>query len=195
MDRLTLASSNLYKQKEISELVKDRIEILIPTKKIDVEEIGTSFYENSLIKASKYWNQLKTPILSDDSGLEVDYLPDELGVYSADFGGENLSDRERCELLLEKLKGVNKSNRKASFICMLCLYLNPKEIFFFQGKLKGEISLDYRGDEGFGYDPVFIPSEIDYKTLAQLPNFKAKNSHRAEACKSLVKFVCQQTKA
>ena len=179
---LTLASGNSHKAQEFSDLFDENIiRVVSAPQALDVEETGTSFQENALLKAEKYFQVLQKPTLADDSGLEIPALPEEMGIRSARFGPEGLSDRERAQLLLEKLEG---KDRQGLFVCFLCFYLSPREIFFFEGRMEGSVSLDYRGEEGFGYDPVFIPTYGEGgKTLAEIPHWKRQHSHRAKAAK------------
>ncbi len=200
-----LASGNKHKVKEIQEILSigtNKIEVSSPSHVIEVEESGTTFQENALLKAKAYYDQFKAPVLSDDSGLVVDALPDELGIRSARFGGEGLSDDQRCELLLDKLKG--EDNRKAYFVCVLCFYLNPDEIYYFEGRLEGNILTQKCGKDGFGYDPIFHPKEIDGFTqnpinmghlddysdvsLAMVPGWKRLHSHRSRSLQFAINF-------
>ena len=177
---LTLASGNANKAQEFSDLFDKNIVRIIPAPRLcEVEETGTSFQQNSLLKAEKYFQTLQKPTLADDSGLEVLALPGEMGIHSARFGGEGLSVRDRANLLLKKLEG---KRREALFVCFLCFYLSPREIFFFEGRMEGSVSRGYRGGSGFGYDPVFIPTYGEgEKTLAEIPQWKREYSHRAKA--------------
>ena len=191
--KLVLASNNQHKAQEFNELLNQKYFTISPSlKKINVDETGTTFFENAFLKAEQFYNELKTPVLSDDSGLVVAALPDELGVRSARFGGEKLTDRQRVELLLEKMKKFpTLEKRKATFYCVLCVYLAPNENYFFEGKMDGYISHEIKGEHGFGYDPVFVPKEFigeNAKSFAEDPDFKAKNSHRAKACRLMEKF-------
>src|SRR5690606_23720473 len=125
--------------------------------------------------------------LSDDSGLVVPALSPELGIHSARFGGEGLTDLDRCRRLLEKLQGLE---RDAYFVCVLCFFIDPGEIYFFEGRAEGAIGDSLSGDEGFGYDPLFIPRHHpDGKTFAQDPLWKAKNSHRTQALAHALRFL------
>lgn len=185
-----LATGNAHKAEEFAILFKDtNITIKAASKKLDVVEDGNTYQENALKKAQAYYEEFKTPVVADDSGLNVEVLPDELGIYSARFGGENLTDRQRAELLLKKLEGEN--NRDAYFTCVLCFYLSPEEIYFFEGRMEGEISDSYEGDGGFGYDPVFCPKAFADTTVAQLEEWKNENSHRAKAVASAIKFFSE----
>jgi XTP/dITP diphosphohydrolase len=198
-----LASGNAHKLKELqrhfSSFSKEFSLTLAPST-VEVEENGKTYYENSHLKAAQYYKQYKRPVLADDSGLNVSFLPDKLGVHSARFGGGELTDREKNELLLTKL--TSSTEREASFICILCFYLTPQEIFFFEGQLKGLIAHQIQGEGGFGYDPIFIPEELNREkikqgqqeltTLAMAQDWKMKNSHRARACKKALEFFSQR---
>jgi XTP/dITP diphosphohydrolase len=165
--------------------------------KLEVDETGISYFENALIKAKSYYDKLKVPILSDDSGLNVLALPDDLGIYSARFGGVGLTDRNRAELLLKKLSEKKSEEREAFFTCVLCFYLSPNEIYYFEGRMNGRIAYSYRGETGFGYDPVFIPADYaknnEDLTVAELPEWKNENSHRAQAVKFAMKFFSEKS--
>ncbi len=187
---LILASGNQHKASEFS-LLFDKSIILVKAadKKIEVEESGESYTENAFIKAEAYYNEYKLPVISDDSGLTVDALPDELGIFSARFGGPSLTDQDRAKLLLAKLAGRPKSERTAFFTCMICIYLSPEQVYFFEGRLDGYIGTELKGEAGFGYDPVFLPKgRGESVTLAMIPEWKMINSHRALACHGAQKF-------
>lgn len=185
-----LASGNEHKAEEFSKLFSPEIiKITASPKKVEVVEDGATFRENALKKAEGFFQALNSPVMADDSGLVVSYLPDELGIHTARFGGDGLVASERNQLLLERMKGVEGQTRQAYFICVLCFYISPKEIFFFEGRCNGQIAHEERGDKGFGYDPVFIPDGVDGElTLAELPEWKNENSHRAIACREAFKF-------
>lgn len=173
------------------------VSILPAPEKIEVVEDGKTYFENSYKKAEAYFKKFGKPVLADDSGLDVEALPDELGIYSARFGGEGLNDKDRAMLLLKKMDGVE--NRRAKFTCVLCLYLSENEHFFFEGHVPGNIDKQYRGTDGFGYDPVFVPLKGEpNKTLAEQAVWKMENSHRAAASKFLMDFfqsnVCQNSR-
>jgi XTP/dITP diphosphohydrolase len=196
---LILASGNPHKAEEFAELLDVKIlKVSAAPDKLEVDETGSTYSANALLKAKAYYDKYKKPVLADDSGLNVESLPNDLGIYSARFGGEGLNDRDRAELLLEKMQGIGREKRNAYFTCVLCFYLNPDEIFFFEGQLKGFIGEEYKGEHGFGYDPVFHglgPHED--KSVAEVPEWKYENSHRASACKAALKFFkerdCQRT--
>ena len=187
---LILASGNAHKAEEFAELFSPKIiTVKAAPEKLEVAETGESYFENALIKAQAYYEKFKRPVLADDSGLTVEGLPGELGIFSARFGGEGLTDKGRALLLLKKLS----INRSAYFTCVLCFYLSPKEIFYFEGRMRGKIANEYRGETGFGYDPVFIPDDhAGEQTIAELAEWKNKNSHRAVAAQLAQKFFSQR---
>jgi XTP/dITP diphosphohydrolase len=190
--KIVLASHNSNKVKEIQELLPKSIEIISLKDlnfKDEIEETENSFIGNSSLKANYIHQKLGVNVISDDSGLEVDALNNEPGVFSARYAGKNANDENNINLLLENLKGV--TNRKARFKCVITLILNSKE-YHFEGEINGKISTEKKGNLGFGYDPVFIP-ENEPKTFAEM-NLAEKNkfSHRAKAIHKLVQFLSKQ---
>ncbi|MCK6596591.1 MAG: non-canonical purine NTP pyrophosphatase [Bacteriovoracaceae bacterium] len=189
-----LATGNSHKRDEFAVLFdQEVIRISSPDKKIEVEETGETYVANALLKAEAYYREFKKPILSDDSGLTVEALPDELGVQSARFGGPGLNDRKRAELLLKKLELFKAQHeRKAYFTCVLCFYFSPEEIYFFEGRFHGVIAWNYSelGDD-FGYDPVFIPEakQEEGRAVSELKEWKNAHSHRAIASKYAETFL------
>lgn len=195
---LILASSNQHKAEEFNELfVNSAISIVPAEKKLEVEENGSSFFENALLKAKAYYDLFQSPVLADDSGLTVNSLPNELGIYSARFGGAGLSDHDRAIKLLDLLKINEANDRSAFFTCVLCFYLNPNEIYYFEGRMNGFIGTEYKSQKGFGYDPVFIPEDFKPNpmnlTVSELIEWKNLNSHRAIACNLAKKFFREKT--
>lgn len=148
----------------------------------EVEETGTTFHENASIKASAYAMQTGAWTLSDDSGLEVDALGGAPGVYSARYAGDGATDLERIELLLSELARTGDRLRRARFVCAVSL-ADPagRIINVSTGACEGRIAHEARGNEGFGYDPVFIPEGFE-QTFGQLSSGVKQNiSHRARA--------------
>jgi XTP/dITP diphosphohydrolase len=188
-----LASSNLHKAQEFEELFQGQIQVKPAPKKLEPEESGESFTENALIKAKAYYEQFGVPTLADDSGLVVEALPELLGVQSARFCSDKPDYKDKCLQLIQLLS--EQINRRAHFVCVLCFYLSPSEVYFFEGQLKGEIAHAPKGEHGFGYDPVFIPSQEggeELKSLAELPEWKNEHSHRARAVQAAFKFFKNQ---
>lgn len=181
-----LASGNPHKSEEFNQLFDPEVlRVKAAPEKLEVDETGKTFNENAFLKAEAYYQKFKMPVVSDDSGLVVHALPDELGVQSARFGGAGLDDGERCDLLLEKLTGIE--DRSAYFVCVLCFYLSPEEIFFFEGRCNGSILQQKQGDAGFGYDPVFLP-EGQSASFAEDSEWKSSNGHRSRAVQEAQRF-------
>ncbi|MEW6605835.1 MAG: RdgB/HAM1 family non-canonical purine NTP pyrophosphatase [bacterium] len=179
---IVIASKNQGKIAEIKKILEDlEIKILslsdfftLP----DIIEDGNTFEENAVKKARCIFELTGKITLSDDSGLEVDYLGGAPGLKSARFGGEKLSDAERNQLLLELLKGVPISQRRARFKCVVAISISKEKIMTVSGECEGGISLVSKGNYGFGYDPIFIPDGFN-KTFGELGSeIKNKISHR-----------------
>ncbi|KYH29292.1 MULTISPECIES: XTP/dITP diphosphatase [Clostridium] len=190
MRKLIVASNNEHKIKEIKQILREfPLEVLSLKEariNIDVEENGTTFMENAHIKASEIYKVVENSmVLADDSGLAVDILNGEPGVYSARYSGEHGNDKKNNEKLLSKLKGVEFSKRSGKFICAMELIIDKDKIINVQGEIKGYITEKEKGDNGFGYDPLFYVPEFN-KTMAEMSE-EEKNSisHRARALEKL----------
>lgn len=147
----------------------------------DVEETGTTFAANATLKARYYAARSGLLTLADDSGLEVAALGGEPGVYSARYAGPGASDADRNALLLKKLEGVPFESRLARFVCVIALALPDGPLELVEGVLPGVIEFEPRGQNGFGYDPLFYLVG-EHKTLAELPSERKNQiSHRARA--------------
>ncbi len=147
----------------------------------NIEETGSSFYENAKIKALTAANFSGLLTIGDDSGLEVDALDNAPGIYSARFAGNNASDEDNNQLLLKKLKNFPRESRTARFVCNLAIALPENLINVFEGTCHGIISTSPKGGNGFGYDPLFIRSDSG-KSFAELSSeIKNRISHRARA--------------
>ncbi len=186
MKEIILATNNMHKRKELSEIFGGGVKLLT-LKEVDFhEEIienGKTFIENSMIKCEAVYKKTKRPVMADDSGLCVKALDGGPGIFSARYGGEGLSDRERYLHLLDNLeKGGDLS---ASFVCALVFYINPNRIYVVQEEVKGEIIFTPKGANGFGYDPVFYIPEKG-KTAAELTDAeKNEISHRGKAARGM----------
>ncbi|WP_066871665.1 XTP/dITP diphosphatase [Clostridium mediterraneense] len=195
MRKFIIASNNKNKVKEIKEILKD-IDLEIVSLKdeninIEVEENGDTFEANSRKKASEIVEYLKSKgekefiVMSDDSGLEVDYLNGAPGVYSARYSGEDCNNQRNNEKLISELKGVPMEERTAKFVCVVTLISSEDKEIVVRGESEGIITEELSGDEGFGYDPLFYVPEYK-KTFAQMSS-EEKNliSHRGRALKQL----------
>ena len=188
MKKLVLASANQHKLQEIQSILKD-FEFELVTMKAagygddDIDESGTTFEANSLIKAMAVHSRLKVAALADDSGLEVDYIDGAPGVYSARYAGEPKSDSKNNEKLLNALKDASDEERTARFVTVLTLVFENGDTLVARGTVEGKIGFTAKGENGFGYDPLFIVPELG-KTFAELTETE-KNalSHRGNALK------------
>lgn len=193
---IILASNNKNKIKEISEqLEKFKIKIISQKEAgydIEVEETGKTFEENAIIKAEAINKISGIPVIADDSGLEIDALNGEPGVYSARYAGPNATDRDKIEKILNLLKGVEDHKRTARFKCVICYIDKNTEKHIFEGVCEGNIAQEPRGEGTFGYDPIFIYGE---KTFAEMPlEEKNKVSHRGIAVEKLVDYLVKNIK-
>jgi len=192
-----LATGNQGKVKEMSELLNSFSIEVLPQSQFnvpDVPETGTTFVENAIIKARHAAKLTGLPAIADDSGLEVDFLNGQPGIYSSRFAGEGASDQDNIDKLLNKLEGINPEQRKARFQCVLVYMrheLDPTPIIC-QGTWEGSITETKYGEQGFGYDPLFwVDSE--QSTSAQLTKQrKGELSHRGKALKQLVELLKDQ---
>ena len=182
--KVILASKNQHKLTELSAILSQLgFEIALESEyglDIDVEETGTTFEENSFLKADAVMKASGLPVLADDSGLMVDALDGAPGVYSARYG-HKASDKERTAYLLKNMKEVPEERRGAKFVCVItCLFPDGRKIVA-RGECPGVIARAPHGENGFGYDPVFYLPELGM-TYAELPS-EQKNaiSHRARA--------------
>ena len=182
--KVVLASKNPHKLVEIQAILgKLGMEVILQSElgiDIDVEETGTTFEENSLLKAEAVMQASGLPSLADDSGIAVDALDGAPGIYSARYGNKN-SDEERTAFLLENVKDVPDEKRGAQFVCVItCVWPDGKKIVA-RGECPGVLTREVRGEGGFGYDPIFYIPELG-KTLAEIPaEHKNAISHRAKA--------------
>jgi XTP/dITP diphosphohydrolase len=183
--KIVFASGNEGKVKEIKEMLEGMGIELVSLKDYDgvpeIVEDGKSFLENALKKAKIISAFTGETVLADDSGLQVDVLGGEPGIYSARYAGQKATDDDNINLLLAKLKGVSQEKRTASFRCALVLYKTDGTYDSFESRWNGLIIDDRRGSNGFGYDPVFLDPEMK-KTAAELPpEIKNSVSHRGQA--------------
>lgn len=183
--RFVLATHNPGKLREMGEILRDLgVEVVSPAAlgiPVDVEETGTTFLENALLKAKAICRAANLPAIADDSGLCVDALNGAPGVYSARYGGEGLDDRGRCMLLLNSMRGA--TTRAAHFSCAVACVFPNGDTLTAEGRCDGSIAYAPLGGGGFGYDPVFLLPGTG-KTFGQLSQEeKSAVSHRGKALK------------
>lgn len=191
MRRIIFATSNANKIREIKEIINNVEANIVSMEeegiKIDIEEKGATYEENALIKARAI-AQLRPEdiIMAEDSGLEIDYLHGEPGLYSARYMGHNTPYDQKNKEILKLLKGVERSNRTAQYVCSVVAILPDRKELSAMGILKGEIGEEEKGVNGFGYDPIFfLPQRGCY--MSELTN-EEKNmiSHRGEALRAMI---------
>ncbi|MCJ8331305.1 MAG: RdgB/HAM1 family non-canonical purine NTP pyrophosphatase [Lentisphaeria bacterium] len=197
--KLLAASKNTHKISEFQHMLSqnDDVQILSANEIeiADVIEDADSFVGNATKKALEISLQHKLPVIADDSGLEVFSLNGEPGIYSARYGGDAaLTDADRMNLVLQKLEG--KEDRSARFVAVLAFAYDGEVLGTFEGEVRGTIALEAKGQQGFGYDPIFIPDAFD-KSFAELgAEIKDSMSHRANALsKALESGIIQKLKS
>ena len=183
MKSIILASNNKDKVKEVKEILKgyDIISMKEAGIDVDIEENGTTFEENALIKARAIMKLTGQITMADDSGLEIDYLNKSPGVYSARFMGHDTSYDIKNKALIQKLEGVKGSDRSGRFVCAIAVCFPDGREIVKRGTMEGLIAEEIKGDNGFGYDPIVYLPEYG-KTSGELaPEEKNKISHRGKA--------------
>ncbi len=196
MLKIIFATGNQDKMQEIREILSDpQMEILSMKEagiETDVVEDGKTFEENALIKARAVAGQLQGEgwvVLADDSGLEVDYLNKEPGIYSARYMGEDTSYDIKNQNILDRLEGVPKEQRTARFVCAIAAAFSNGETKAIRGTIEGYIGWEPAGENGFGYDPIFYVEEYGCST-AQLPReVKNRLSHRGKALRAMKEIL------
>ncbi|HHW67074.1 MAG: XTP/dITP diphosphohydrolase [Epulopiscium sp.] len=189
MRRIIFATKNKGKILEINEIMKDlNIEVVSMEEagiNIDVVEDGTTFEENAIIKVKEIMKITDDIVMADDSGLEIDFLNKAPGVYSARFEGENTPYDIKNKKILDMLSGVPDEKRTARFVCVIAAGFPDGEIITTKGTVEGRIGYEIKGENGFGYDPIFYVPEYDM-TTAQMPrDLKNKISHRGKALEQM----------
>lgn len=187
--KIIFATGNKDKMREIRMILADLdVEILSMKEAgivLDIEENGTTFEENAIIKAKAVAKHTDAIVLADDSGLEIDYLNKEPGVYSARYMGEDTSYTIKNQNLIDRLEGVPKEQRTARFVCAIAAVLPDQEVIVKRGTIEGYIGYEPAGENGFGYDPIFYVDEYNCST-AQLPADKKNElSHRGKALRAM----------
>lgn len=192
--KVVLASSNTGKLNEFNHLLADCGFEVLPQSAFsvpDVAETGRTFVENAIIKARNASHYAGLPAIADDSGLEVDILKGAPGIYSARFSGEEATDQKNNAKLLDLLKNVSEEQRTARFQCVLVYLRHPDDPtpLICQGSWEGRILTEPRGDNGFGYDPLFLVPEHNCAS-AELPKeVKNRISHRGKAMANLLEAL------
>ena len=186
--KVVLASHNKHKLMEISKITeKFGIELVLQSElgvDIDVEETGKTFEENSYLKAEAVMKATGLPALADDSGIAVDALNGEPGIYSARYGfDDTLDDWGRLLLLLKNTEHVPDGQRQAQFVCVITMVTPEGQVIQARGEIHGELTREARGENGFGYDPIFYYPPAGMTTAEMAPEDKNEVSHRGNALK------------
>ena len=176
--KYVIATHNRHKLQELQRILDPMGIEAITADLSEVEETGTTFAENAYLKAKSACEETGLPAVADDSGLEVDALDGRPGVYSARYAGENASDAQRIEKLLGELSNVPAEKRTARFVSAVCCVFPNGDVIRVEGDCPGSIAFSPEGNDGFGYDPVFLVGE---KTFAQMTAEKDADSHRGKA--------------
>lgn len=185
MKKLVIATNNQGKVREIKALLGGVYDEIVSLKDAgiaaDVMEDGASFYENARKKAVEVSQMVEGDVLADDSGLCVEALGGAPGIFSARFAGENATDEDNNQKLIEQVRNIPSGKRQAKFVCAIVMARGGSEMLHVEGEVYGEIVLRSRGSGGFGYDPLFYVEKYD-KTFGELePEIKNRISHRARA--------------
>lgn len=183
MSEIILASNNKDKVKEVKQILKDYDIVSLKDAgiSVDVEENGTTFEENALIKARAIAKLTGKMTMADDSGLEIDYLDKAPGVYSARFMGHDTSYDIKNKALIEKLEGVEGKDRSCRFVCAIAVVFPDGRELVKRGTMEGLLAKEISGDNGFGYDPIVYLPEYGKTSASLSPEEKNKISHRGKA--------------
>ena len=193
IEKILIGTNNIGKYTEIRDLLPKKVKkcSLKEFKTLPPEETGTSFEENSFIKASYFSKKTNLPCLSDDSGLEIDLLKGAPGIYSSRWSGEKNNFDLAIKKIFKEMKIISKdwgNKNTAQFVCCLTLFFPNGQNYLGKGIVHGRISTKKRGKNGFGYDPIFIPSGFE-KTYGEMePKFKMSIDHRYKAYLQIKKF-------
>lgn len=195
MKEIVFATGNENKMKEIRMILGDLSARILSMKEAgilaDIIEDGETFEENAKIKACAIAKETDAIVLADDSGLEIDYLNKAPGVYSARFMGEDTSYDIKNQAILDKLKGVPKEQRGARFVCAICAAMPDGSTHITRGTIEGMIGYEMKGENGFGYDPIFYVPQYSCYSAQLLPEQKNAISHRGKALMEMKKYIAQ----
>lgn len=190
--KILIATNNTHKINEFKKILSETstIELITPKELgivIDPDEKGTTFAENATIKSMAFYNICKIPVIADDSGLEIDILNKQPGIYSARFAGNNATDEQNRAKVLKLLQNIKLIDRNARFKCVLSFY-DGENNYIFDGTIEGKIINEEKGNNGFGYDSIFLPNDFEHTFAEMNDDSKNKLSHRAKALQNFKKF-------
>ena len=191
--KVVFATSNEGKMKEVRSILEGLdVEVLSMKEAgifVEVVEDGTTFEENAAIKATAIQKECGEIVLADDSGLEVDYLNKEPGIYSARYMGEDTSYRIKNKSLIDRLEGVEGEDRSARFVCAIAAAIPDGTVEITRGTIEGQIGYEEKGENGFGYDPIFYVPEYGCTTAELTLEQKNEASHRGKALRKMKEIM------
>ena len=191
--KVIFATSNAGKMKEVRSILEDLdVEVLSMKEAgvfVDVVEDGTTFEENATIKATAIQKECGEIVLADDSGLEVDFLNKEPGIYSARYMGEDTSYRIKNKSIIDRLEGVEGEDRSARFVCAIAAAFPDGTVEITRGTIEGQIGYEEKGENGFGYDPIFYVPEYGCTTAELMLEQKNEASHRGKALRKMKEII------
>ncbi len=198
MKRIIFATTNKNKVREVNMMMEGFDVELVPMTEVgidvDIEETGTTFEENAIIKAKAICELTGEIALADDSGLEVDYLDGAPGVYSSRFLGEETPYEIKNDYIIEKLKDAKGDERTARFACAMAMVFPDGEVETCYGTIEGLIGYEQRGTNGFGYDPIVYVPEYEMTTGEMAPELKNSISHRGKALEQMKEIMKRRFK-
>ena len=193
---MIFATGNMGKLREIKDILGDIGEEIISMKEVgidvDIEENGTTFEENAIIKAKAIMEMTGQMVLADDSGLEVDALNKEPGIYSARYLGTDTPYEVKNQNIIDRLEGVEGDARSARFVCAIAAAFPDGEVIVTRGTIEGIIAKEPAGTNGFGYDPIVYVPEYGMTTGQMEPEAKNKISHRGKAREEMKKILLER---
>ena len=198
MKRIIFATTNKNKVREVNMMMEGFDVELVPMTEVgidvDIEETGTTFEENAIIKAKAICELTGEIALADDSGLEVDYLDGAPGVYSSRFLGEDTPYEIKNDYIIEKLKDAKGNERSARFACAMAMVFPDGDVETCYGTIEGLIGYEQRGNNGFGYDPIVYVPEYEMTTGEMAPELKNSISHRGKALEQMKEVMKRRFK-
>lgn len=196
MKKLIFATGNENKVKEIKMIMADMDYEIISLKeagiKVDIEEDGMTFEENAIIKATAISKLTGELVLADDSGLEVDYLNKQPGIYSARYGGVDTSYAIKNQIIIDRLEGVAEEQRTARFVCAIAAVFPDGRVLTRTATMEGRIDYEQKGENGFGYDPIFYLPEFGCTSAQLSPEHKNAISHRGKALRMMREALLEE---
>ena len=196
MNKIIFATGNMDKLREVKEIMVDCDVEIISMKEagisVDIVEDGKTFEDNAIIKAKAIAQHTDAIVMADDSGLEVDYLNKEPGVYSARYMGEDTPYTIKNQAIIDRLEGVPKEQRSARFVAAIAAVLPSKEVLVTRQTMEGYIGWEAQGENGFGYDPIFYPEGFDCSSASISPEEKNAISHRGKGLRAMKEMLSKK---